>query len=140
MTRTPIAVNERCEALIREALDLRDIMGSAKAKLNLIENELDRYFPRQEPQEHLCTEFGQAHRMQHEEIHIDLHHVEAVRRALGSEFSRYFHERPYCTPTAECLDLLSSGSSYLGHLLRDSLIIQRQRCYAFSPRSKETHR
>lgn len=133
MTRRIQAVDERCEALIRKAIDLRECMATAKAELNLIEAELDRYFPREDSEEHLVTEFGAAHRVQQEEIHIDPHHVGAVRRALGSEFSRYFSETPYCVPTDECLVLLSSGSSYLGHLLRDNLVIKRQRLYAFTP-------
>lgn len=129
-----LPVNERCELLIREALCITDVIASLRAKLHLIENELDRYFPRQEPEEHVDTEFGLAHRQQFEEVRLDPLFVEAAKRAFGPEFTRYFSEEPSCAATAECRALLSDSNSLLGKELRGMIHIKRRRMFSFSPR------
>jgi hypothetical protein len=126
-------MDERAEALIREAQALTEKIASARGMLALIETELDRYFPQHDQVEHVVSEFGSAHRVVEENTRLDPDRVAEVMCMLGCQFGQYFTFKPWCLPTEQCLAAMRSGDSYQGAALRDYVLVDRVRRYSYSP-------
>lgn len=126
-------MDERGEFLIQEGIRLGQAIAALRAKLHLIENELDGYFPKAAYVEHVATIAGTAHRILQEDIHLDPARAHEVMASLASQFETYFTTLPWCRPTDACRERLASPDSHVGAYLQDYLVFKRARHFAFSP-------
>jgi len=124
--------DERFEALLCDSIAIRDRMATDRAKLNLIENELEHYFPKRGPLEQVSCEFGTVVRLVSEDIFLDPSRAHMVMEMLGSQFPEYFTTVPCCRPTQKGYAALSSADSHLAEALRPYVTINPKRVFAFT--------
>ncbi len=124
-------MDERGEALIREALDLKAEVFGRMMRLDEIEKALTPYFPDASWTETLTSCEGTAIRLLDEHVEINPDQIPKVMSMLRSQFDRYFTLSVRAYPTEEGLSALRNADSHLGVSLREFLLARRKHVFAF---------